>query len=162
MWKAQLITAQQLDHDRYTVEGGKFYLARAEEDLKNGRAALRSIELELEKTRIVAPFDGVVARRYIREGQKVGLGDRLFWVSATAPLNVKFTLPQEFAGKIKKGNTVQVVAPLAPGETHVAKITLVSPVVDPASGTIELQAQIVGAPGTLRPGMTVNINVKPQ
>jgi len=34
----------------------------------------------LEKTRILAPFDGVVARRYVRQGQKVTLNDRLFFV----------------------------------------------------------------------------------
>ena len=161
MWKAQLITQQQLEHDRYSVQSGKYYLQRQEEDLKNTEAAERSSQLELDKTRIVAPFDGVVARRYVREGQKVAANDRLFWVTATAPLYVKFTLPQEFLGKVKVGDKVEVAAPFETRETHPARITLVSPVVDPASGTIELQAQVMGAPGQLRPGMTVNINVKP-
>jgi RND family efflux transporter MFP subunit len=162
MWKAQLITQQQLEHDRYSVQGSKFFLQRQEEDLKNTEAAERSAQLELDKTRIVAPFDGVVARRYVREGQKVAAGDRLFWVTATAPLNVKFTLPQEFLGKIKVGDKVEVAARFDNREKHAARITLVSPVVDPASGTIELQAQVVGEPGALRPGMTVNVNVKLQ
>jgi membrane fusion protein (multidrug efflux system) len=162
MWKAQLITQQQLEHDRYSVESGKFYLQRQVEDLKNVQAALQSAQLELDKTRIVAPFDGVVARRYVREGQKVALNERLFWVTATGPLNVRFTLPQELAGKVKVGDAVQVSALLEASEKHLAKISLVSPVVDPASGTIELQAQVAGEPKELRPGMTVNISVKPQ
>jgi membrane fusion protein (multidrug efflux system) len=162
MWNAQLITAKQLDHDRYSVESGKFFLERQAEDLKNSAAELKSAELELEKTKIVAPFDGVVARRYVREGQKVAQNDRLFWVTAVSPLNVRFTLPQEFAGKMKVGEQVQVAAPFDPSQKHSAKITQISPVVDPASGTIELQALMVGEPGALRPGMTVNINVKPR
>lgn len=161
MWKAQLITAQQLDHERYSVQSGTFFLVRQAEDLKNAAAALKSAQLEMDKTRIVAPFDGVVARRYVRAGQKVTLNDRLFWITATGPLNVKFTLPQEFVGKVKVGDKVQVVSPFDRRESHVAKVTLVSPVVDPASGTIELQAQVVGPAGELRPGMTVNVNVKP-
>jgi membrane fusion protein, multidrug efflux system len=162
MWEAQLITKQQLEHDRYSVQGGTFYLQRQQEDMKNALAALQSTQLELEKTRIVAPFDGVVARRYVRQGQKIAMNDRLFWVTATAPLNVRFTLPQEFAGKVKVGDAVQVVPVYEQAARHTAKITLVSPVVDPASGTIELQAQVNGEPKDLRPGMTVNINVKPQ
>jgi RND family efflux transporter MFP subunit len=162
MWKAQLITQQQLEHDRYSVQGGKYYLQRQEEDLKNAEAAERSSQLELGKTRIVAPFDGVVARRYVREGQKVAMSDRLFWVTATGPLNVKFTLPQEFVDKVKVGDPVQVEAPSDNGGKYAAKVTLLSPVVDPASGTIELQAQVAGEPKELRPGMTVNINVKLQ
>jgi len=161
MWKAQLITAQQLDHERYSMQSGTFFLQRQAEDLKNAAAALKSAQLELDKTRIVAPFDGVVARRYVRAGQKVALSDRLFWVTATGPLNVRFTLPQEFAGKVKVGDKVQVVSPFDARESHPARVTLVSPVVDPASGTIELQAQVVGPAGELRPGMTVTVNVKP-
>ncbi len=162
MYKASLITAKQLDHDRYAVEGGKFYLQRQVQDLKNAQAGLEAAEFELDKTRILAPFDGVVARRYVREGQKVALNEKLFWVSATAPLNVKFTLPQELAGKVKVGDAVQVSPAFERQAAHPAKITLVSPVVDPASGMFELQAQVAGDPRDLRPGMTVTVNVKPQ
>ncbi|MBZ5629494.1 MAG: efflux RND transporter periplasmic adaptor subunit [Acidobacteriia bacterium] len=160
MWKAQLITAQQFEHDRYAVESGKFFLQRQGEDLKNTAAALKSAQLELDKTRIVAPFDGVVARRYVRAGQKVALGDRLFWVTATGPLNVRFTVPQALVAKVQRGDMVSLVAPGAGGAEHKAKITLISPVVDPSSGTIEVQAQVLGPAGELRPGMTVNLRVK--
>jgi RND family efflux transporter MFP subunit len=162
MWKAQVITKQQLEHDRYSVDGGKFYLQRQQEDLRNAQASLRSAQLELDKTRIVTPFDGVVARRYVRVGQKVAMADRLFWVTATAPLNVRFTLPQEFSGRVKVGDAVQVSPSFDAKEKHAAKVTTVSPVIDPASGTIELQAQVAGEPRELRPGMTVNIFVKQQ
>ena len=160
MWKAQLITQQQLEHDRYSAQGGKYYLQHQEEDLKNAEAAERSAQLELDKTRIVAPFAGVVARRYVRAGQRIANNERLFWVTAIAPLNVNFTLPQEFAGKVKLGDLVQVALAFDQEAKHAAKVILVSPVVDPASGTIELQAQVVGEPGPLRPGMTVNIKVE--
>ena len=70
--------------------------------LTNAQAAERSLELEKEKTRITAPFDGIVARRYVRVGQKVAISDRLFWVTAVAPLEVKFTLPERFLGKGKE------------------------------------------------------------
>jgi membrane fusion protein (multidrug efflux system) len=162
LWDAQLITKQQLEHDRYSVDGGHYYLERQRHDLQSAQAERRSIGFELEKTRIVAPFDGVVARRYVRIGQKVASNDRLFWVTATAPLNVRFTLPQEFVTRVKLGDAVTVSAPSEPTKRHAAKIMLVSPVVDPSSGTIEVQAQVIGPPGELRPGMTVSINVKPQ
>jgi RND family efflux transporter MFP subunit len=158
MWKAQLITAQQFEHDRYAVESGKFFLVRQEEDLKNAEAALQSAQLELAKTRIVAPFDGVVARRYVRVGQKVALGDRLLWVTATGPLSVRFTMPQEMVSKVQRGDSISLYAP--GGAERRAKVTLVSPVIDPSSGTFEVQAQVVGAAEGLRPGMTVNLRFK--
>jgi RND family efflux transporter MFP subunit len=162
MWKAQLITAQQLEHDRYSAVGSKYEIERQQEDLRNAQETLRSLQLEMDKTRIVAPFDGVVARRYVRVGEKVATNDRLFWVTATSPLNVKFTLPEEMLGKVKPGEELKVTLPGTAGEEHKAKITSVSPVVDPSSGTIEVQAVVLGAPGQLRPGMTVDVSVKAQ
>jgi RND family efflux transporter MFP subunit len=162
LYKYQLITQQQLEHSRYKLVQAKQQAEREAQTTKEAQQQAKALGLELEKMRIVAPFEGVVARRYVRAGQQVALNDRLFWVTATAPLNVKFTLPQEFVDKVKVGDVVQVTAPFENGEKHSAKVTLVSPVVDPASGMIELQAQVTGTPKELRPGMTVNISVKPQ
>ena len=158
MWEAQLITKQELDHARYKVEADEFEAERARENLAHARAVARSLELELEKTRILAPFDGVVARRYVRAGQRVAIGDRLFWVSAAGPLRVKFTLPERFLGRVKKGDEFSVTT-ADDQQKHTAKVIQVSPVVDPSSGTIEVLAEVVGPPGDLRPGMTANVSI---
>jgi len=162
MMQAQLITQQQLEHDRYKVQADKYETERAQQNLINAQETLKSLNLELEKTRITAPFDGVVARRYVRDGQKVAVGDRIFWVTAVAPLRVRFTLPERFAGHVKAGDQLSVASASEPAEQHEAKIISVSPVVDPASGTIEAVAEITGNSGTLRPGMTANIHLKNQ
>ena len=158
MWEAQLITKQDLEHARFKVEADESEVERARENLQNAQATARSLALELGKTRIQAPFNGVVARRYVRAGQQVAIGDRLFWVTAVAPLRVKFTLPERFLGYVKKGDELNVTA--ADGQQkHTAKVIQVSPVVDPSSGTIEVLAEVMGAAADLRPGMTANVLV---
>ena len=157
LYKYQLITLQQLEHSRYKLVGAKQQREREVQNTNEARAMAKSLQLELEKTRIVAPFDGVVARRYVRRGQKVALNDRLFWVTAIAPLTVRFTLPQELMSKVQPGELLTLTAPDISGPDHKAKVTLISPVVDPSSGTIEVQAQVVGETAGLRPGMNVNI-----
>jgi len=159
MWKSQLITKQALDHARYKVVSGKYEAEREHESARNAEAMLQSLELEIEKTRIVAPFEGVVGRRYVRAGQKVAVGDRLFWVTATAPLRVKFTLPERFLGRIKNGQQVEVSAAIAENQKHMARVIQVSPVVDAASGTIEVLAELIGPAGNWRPGMAANIQI---
>jgi len=162
MFKAELITAQQVEHSRYAVESQKFEEQREREALKSAQDGLKSLQLELEKTRITAPFDGVVARRYVRAGQKVALNERLFWITAMAPLNVRFTVPQEFSGKLHRGDEISVASAASPEQRHPAHITSISPVVDPASGTLEVQAQVAAGSRDLVPGMTVNIRVSQQ
>lgn len=159
MWAAQIITQEQLDHDRFKVEADRYELERERQTAVNQQDVIRSLNLEVEKTRILAPFDGVVARRYVRAGQRVAGGDRLFWVTATAPLRVKFTLPEQFVGRITRGQTINVISPDSPDSPHTAKVIQISPVVDPSSGTIEVLAEIVGPGGNLRPGMTATIRI---
>jgi RND family efflux transporter MFP subunit len=163
LWEAGVFTKETLEHAQYKVEADKYEISRETELLTNAQATERSLQLEKEKTRITAPFDGVVARRYVRVGQKVGISDRLFWVTAVAPLEVRFTLPERFLGKLKNGQTVSVE--LADGSSpvhHLAAVTQISPVVDPSSGTIEVLARLQGQALDLRPGMLANIRLANQ
>ena len=96
MWDAQLITREQYEHAKFKAEADQWDVQRVAQLLVNSKETEHSLELELEKTQIRAPFSGVVARRYVREGQQVAKGDRLFWVTAEAPLRMRFTLPEKF------------------------------------------------------------------
>jgi HlyD family secretion protein len=160
LWEAGVFTKETLEHAQYKVEADKFEISRETELLSNAKSTEMSLELEKEKTRITAPFDGIVARRYVRVGQKVAISDRLFWVTAVSPLEVKFTLPERFVGKLKNGQTVSVE--LADGSSavrHTAVVRQISPVVDPSSGTIEIVARLQGPAPDLRPGMLATIRL---
>lgn len=160
MFKAQLNTQEQLDHARYKWEGSVYEIDKGKQELLQRQAALQAVSLELEKTHIRAPFDGVIARRYVRQGQEVATGDRLFWVTAVRPLRVKFTLPEKLIGQIKRGQMLTVSCLDDPGATHAARVIQVSPVVDPSSGSFEVLAQLLNPGRNLRPGMTANIRIE--
>jgi membrane fusion protein, multidrug efflux system len=160
MWAANLITKEQLDHDSFKLVANKYELDREQKNYQRQLNVVKSLELELQKTEITAPFDGIVARRYIRDGQHVINGDRLFWVSALSPLRVKFTLPEKLAAQVQRGTELQVLSAAAPEELHAAKVVSISPVVDPASGTIDVTAELSGHPGALKPGMMANIKLQ--
>ena len=162
MWDAQLITQEQFDHARFKAESDQWDVKRVQELLVNAQQIEHSLELELEKTRIRAPFSGVVARRYVRAGQQVNRGDRMFWITETSPLRVQFTLPERFAGKIQRGQTLEVSSIDRRDAKFSAKVIEISPVIDPSSGTIEVLAQLVGPTKDLRPGMTTSIRVPDQ
>src|SRR5579864_110755 len=161
MWEAQIISKEQFDHAKYKAESDQWDVKRVSEMLANAKDVERSLELELEKTRIAAPFNGVVARRYIRMGQSVSRGDRLFWVTAVAPLRIRVTLPEKFLGQIKTGAMVGITPAeeSGSGRRYRAKVIQVSPVVDPSSDTIEILAELYGDTGGLRPGMRADVHL---
>jgi RND family efflux transporter MFP subunit len=154
-----LIPEEQLQHAKFKAESEGWDIKRVTELLNTSRQEERSLELEMEKNRITAPFESLVARRYVREGQSVGRGDRLFWVTAEAPLLLRFTLPEKFLGRVKIGQQLTLTSSDLPNEQHVARIKEVSPVVDPSSGTFDVLAELQGSRGELRPGMTASIKL---
>ena len=160
LWKANIIAKEQAEKTQYQYDATEFEVDRQREDMKYAQETLKSLELELEKTRITAPFDGVVARRYLHIGQEVAKNDHLFWISAVSPLRVKFALPESYLGRVHKGTELIVVTSVTPGEVHEARVMLVSPVVDPSSDTIDITAELQGPSARLRPGMTANIRLR--
>jgi membrane fusion protein, multidrug efflux system len=159
MWDAQIIPKEQLEHARFKAESEMWDVRRVTELLTNAQQSEHSLELELDKTRIRAPFPGVVARRYIRLGQQVARGDRLFWVTAEGPLQMRFTLPERFIGQLRTGEELQMTTPDLPDQQYKVRVREVSPVVDPASSTIEVTVEIKGKPGSLRPGMEASVSL---
>ena len=156
LWDLGLIPEDQLLHAKFKVESEQWDVKRVSEMLNNARQEERSLELELEKTKIAAPFDGLVARRYVREGQSVARGDKLFWVTAESPLLLRFTLPEKFIGHVKVGQQLELTSPDSPQEKSTARIKDVGSVIDPSSGTFDVLAEVPTSHGALRPGMTVN------
>lgn len=159
MWDAQLITKEQLDHAKFKAVADQFDVQRVEQLLINAKETQHSLELELDKTRIRAPFSGIVARRYVRQGQQVAKGDRLFWVTAEGPLRMRFTVPEKFVGVLKVGQPLAMTVPDFPGKEYRARVLQLSPVVDPTSATLDGMVEVVGAPGPLRPGMNAILRV---
>jgi len=154
-----LTSQEQLEHAKYKAESDQWDILRVKETLNTAKEEEHSLELELEKTKVIAPFNGLIARRYVREGQNVAKGDRLFWVTAEAPLLMRFTLPEKYFGKMRNGQQVEVTCVDTPTEKHLAKVKQVSPVVDPSSGTFEVLVELTGDRGSLRPGMNASVHL---
>jgi hypothetical protein len=71
-------------------------------------------------------------------------------------------MPAEMLLKLKTGTQLSVVPDYASAsaqDAQPARVIRMSPVIDPASGTFEVIAEIQGKGGSLKPGMTANIKL---
>ena len=147
------------------LEEAEFRAVGSKHDLDSWRAAvdrvradIRKLEVDLERTRLRAPFSGVVARRLIRPGQNVRKDDPCFRVSQLSPLQVRFLVAETSPRQPREGDNINVVAVTAPERVYTARIRRVSPVVDAASGGIEVMAELTNPDlRELRPGMAVRV-----
>jgi membrane fusion protein, multidrug efflux system len=162
-WDLGLISEEELQHAKYKAESEQWNIKQVVEQRATAQQEERALELELEKTRITAPFSGLVARRYVREGQNAAKGDRLFWLTAEAPLMMRFTLPEKYFGRLHHGQKFEVTSADLPGEKHTASVREVSPVIDPASGTFEVLVEFAADHGSdhtkFRPGMNASLHI---
>lgn len=162
-WDLGLISEEELQHARYKAESEEWNIKQVVEQHATAVQEERSLEIELEKTRITAPFSGLVARRYVREGQSVAKGDRLFWLTAESPLMMRFTLPEKYFGRLHHGQKFEVTSADLPGEKHTASVREISPVIDPASGTFEVLVELAPDHGPdhskFRPGMNATLHI---
>ncbi|HEY1808973.1 MAG TPA: efflux RND transporter periplasmic adaptor subunit [Acidobacteriaceae bacterium] len=159
MRQAGINTQEALDHVRYDLTATQYEVDRQRGEMQEAQATLQSLELEQQKTRIVAPFGGVISQRYVRLGQYVNIGERLFQITGNSPMEVRFTLPERDVPLIRRGERVIVSATPDFRDAAEATVTHLSPVVDPGSGTIEVTAVLARRVPGLLPGMVANIRI---
>lgn len=153
-----LVSEADYEKSEFEAKGAEYDLASWRATVDRAQAELRKYAAELERTRLRAPFAGVVARRYVREGQSVVKDDRCFRLSQLSPLLVRFLVPVGAARQPRVGDPVGVAVASGGAQAFRAVIRQVSPVVDPASASLEVTAALEG-PGLeqLRPGMGVRV-----
>ena len=161
MREAKIISEENWEHAKYRVDETIAEVARFREEAAAADADLSSANLQLEQSRIVAPFAGVVGRSTVRPAQEVKPGDVLFWITAEAPLEVLFTVPETSMGAFTKGKALEFATNDFPGLHQQGLIARVSPVVDPASGSIQVVGAVVHPSPLLKPGMTMQVRLAP-
>ena len=122
--------------------------------LRSAEAALRDAIARLDRTRIRAPFAGLVTRRFVRLGSYVEEGDPLFRITAPRPLRALVRVPEAEAASIERG--LRVVLEAVDGTRVDGAVARVAPAVDPASGTVDVLIDVPD-PGPLRPGSSVRV-----
>ena len=129
-----------------------------ENDLNLAEAALEKAELALSYTQIRAPFSGHIVRRYLDLGNQVQPGTPLFDLLDMDPLLMKVHIPANRIGTLKVGQTLHLKLDSSQAELE-GRVDLVSPIVDPETGTVKITAKIERYPAGTRPGDFAEVRV---
>lgn len=127
-------------------------------DVATQRAAYDMAKLELSYTNIVAPIDGVIAQRMVKQGNLIQLNSALFRIVDAEQLEAVLNVPEREIATLRPGLETTMEVDALPGRTFTGTIDRVSPVVDAGSGTFRVTAQFA-SDGVLKPGMFGRIGV---
>ncbi len=141
-------------------------------NLESARAALRSAELELGYTRVVAPVAGISGRALKSQGSLVNDGDNSLLTSIWRidPIWALFTLSERELARLQSelvrgGKTladVEAELVLADGRIHPrrGRLNFTGTQIDAATGSVELRAEFPNADAALLPGLFVRVVLK--
>ncbi len=137
----------------------------SEEEYQAAKSELASAEadeglarLSLSYTTVRAPFAGRVTERTVDPGHNISPGTALFVMADFDPLLARVHVPSREFNKLQRNQDVQLVLD-STGARLSGRIKLISPVIDPSSGTIKLTIEIPDYPAAVRPGDFAQVRI---
>ena len=126
------------------------------------RRRLAELELQIrkrlvERHRVLSAIDGVVARKFRREGEYVKEAEPIVEVIAVDTLLASVAIPSEHLAELTIGRTAVCTTDNLPGESFEGKILRRGPQIDATSRTIVVQIELDNSQGRLIPGMRVEV-----
>ncbi len=135
-------------------------------DMDIARASLDSAEAELalararlDKTTILAPFDGVAGLRDVSPGDYVAAGQDLVRVVDLDTIKVDFRLPESALKLVEDARKIVVVPDALPGETLSGEVYAIEPAVTEAGRSLTLRARLPNPGARLKPGMFARVRL---
>jgi membrane fusion protein, multidrug efflux system len=160
----QLTPQQSIDIAKTNFEAGGSGLLAAMAVVQANEAMVKRLEELVSFDHVTAPFDGVIAKRYIEVGNLVSAGSGttiqpLYRLMQTDPVLILIDVPQISASSIRLGRSARIrtrnkdIGPVTATVAHLARI------VDPVTRTMHVELLAANKDGLLMPGMYSEVDI---
>jgi membrane fusion protein, multidrug efflux system len=129
--------APESDLDTATAEA-----RQSQATVKAAEATEAIALLNLERSKVKAPFDAAVAERIASEGDFLKAGSPLFRVVNDGVLKFIFQVPERYAGQVRKDQPVVFSVDAWPGQTFEGGVYLISPQVNTTTRSFNVGALV--------------------
>lgn len=144
------------------MKKGSGSVSQKDEAYANLRSDEANVELAkamLARTKIKAPFSGIVGLKQISVGDYVDIGKALINLEDIHSLLIDFKVPEKYLLELKEGQTVEVTSEAVPGKVFGGKIYAISPQIDNVTRSIQARALILNEQKLLRPGLFAKVKI---
>ena len=161
------IAIEELSAAQQLVEKG---MIGREEDILAKEAQIRGLEgrvveanIQVNDCTLTAPFDGVIAQRFVEQGQNVRAKDPIVRFQDADEVEIAVDVPEAvMATDIRRADILKMVAEISglPGRSFPVRIREIAQVADPTVQTFNVRVAMP-APTEVRvlPGMTATVTV---
>jgi RND family efflux transporter MFP subunit len=141
---------------RFNVDQAQSNRDIAEADLQVARAELAQTDDQLARSRLTAPFGGIVSERVRRAGEEVARGEVVARIVDPDELEIRLFVPLRHVRAVQPGAEVGVVADQ---REFTAKVSSIVPAGDPRTQSFEVLVKAPHVAGLLAAGNTVQVRL---
>jgi HlyD family secretion protein len=153
-----LVEAATVQQTSNAASGAEERTARAA--LEQARAAEAGAMVRLGQLVVRASGDGVIIGRDVEAGDVVQPGRSLLVLAIDGPTLLTIQPDERNLSAIWMGQPALASADAYPGQSFRAQVNFIGAAVDPQRGTVEVRLSVAEPPPTLRPDMTVSVELE--
>lgn len=131
--------------------------ARARTGIEAAELAVRRAEINLGRTRVAAPFAGVIANIVVVAGQHVNPNDELLTIQEVDPIRVEVQVLESEIGYLSAGRSAVVTFAAFPGRPFEGRIESINPIVEQQTRTARVTVAVRNPRGEILPGMYATV-----
>ena len=133
-------------------------LANLEAQISNVKSVLKNIKLDIEKTIIKAPFDGIVSEKMVEETEFISIGTPLFTIIDLDPIKIEGYLSEFDVNKVSVGTKALIED--SNGIKKNGIISFISPSAEISTRTFEITIEADNKDLSYKSGITTKIIIK--
>jgi membrane fusion protein (multidrug efflux system) len=126
---------------------------QAQANLEVAEAQVALALAQLQRMKVLAPFDGFAGIRSVNVGDYVKDGAELVQVEDVSTVWVDFRLSERYLAQLKPGQEVAVTLDALPGRPYTARVEAVDSQLDASGRSVLVRARVANAGGILRSGL---------
>lgn len=131
-------------------------------NVEASQADLDAAMLALQNASVVSPIDGVVAKKYMKEGEmaftSMPSGTSILQLVSLDPAKIEVSVPETKIRQLKEGDVLDVQVPSLPDKKLEGTVSYISPVSDPNNNTFTVKLNVPNPDNLLRAGNVVVVN----
>ena len=133
-------------------------LANLEAQITNVKSLLKNIKLDIAKTNISAPFDGIISEKMVEETEFISVGTPLFTIIDLDPIKIEGYLSEFDVNNVSVGTNAIIED--SNGIKKNGTITFISPSAEISTRTFEITIEANNKDLTYKSGITTKIIIK--
>lgn len=141
------------------LDQGELALRLAQSRVNAARAELGLAERALRDATVLSPFDGLVSKRSVSQGEFVAPGAPLVELVALDPIEISFHVTEVDSARVSVGATVDLRVAPYPNDAFQGKVISVAPGVDLRTRMLRVRALVPNADARLRPGFFARVDL---